>query len=208
MICPRCHLPPTVGILHAGAPYGLGEPRWCVNRATEFSDPCGEDLVAAGLAPAPPPPEPPKVLERHVLARVLAYLKKRGARAWRNNVGSRETDHGKIPMGLGPGTADVVACYRGRWISVECKAPEGGRQTKLQKKHEAGVRAAGGLYVLARDVDDVKRALDHLDLVLNRREAEFAALRAGACVGEAGVRFYQERCAELEAEIEAMRAGL
>lgn len=199
--CPSCqHDVEPVPFVPGSKDPWASAPRMCPREQ-------GVDLVALG-AMAPPQREAPKRLERHVLAEVRRYLRKRGAGEWRNGVGSLDTDHGKIPMGLGPGTADVIACYRGRFVAVECKAPTGGRQTPLQKKHEAAVRKAGGMYVLARDVDDVRRALDWLDAVLKRREDELAALRAGACVGEAGVRFYQDRCVELEAELAAMREGL
>lgn len=46
----------------------------------------------------------------------------------------------------------------GRFLGVECKAPKG-RQSKKQKAMQERIERLGGLYVLAKGVDDLKRQI-------------------------------------------------
>tara|TARA_R100001510_G_C7609764_1_gene173694 strand:+ start:549 stop:761 length:213 start_codon:yes stop_codon:yes gene_type:complete len=45
------------------------------------------------------------------------------------------------------GVPDIIACYQGRFIGIECKA-NGGKPTALQKKHLADIKNAKGLSLL------------------------------------------------------------
>ena len=45
------------------------------------------------------------------------------------------------------GVPDIIACYEGRFIGIECKA-NGGKPTALQKKHLADIKKAKGLSLL------------------------------------------------------------
>lgn len=58
------------------------------------------------------------------------------------------------------GTGDIVGLIAptGRMLMIECKSATGA-QRKEQQTMERVVTAMGGLYVLARSVDDVDRAL-------------------------------------------------
>lgn len=62
------------------------------------------------------------------------------------------------------GMADLVGWIDGRWLEVEVKMREG-RQKLSQERHEALVRAHGGIYVLARSPEEAERliraALEH-----------------------------------------------
>jgi hypothetical protein len=49
----------------------------------------------------------------------------------------------------------------GRFIGVECKAPDG-RQSPVQKQMESEIHKRNGTYVLARSIEDVEEALNHL----------------------------------------------
>ena len=51
--------------------------------------------------------------------------------------------------GLGVGSADLVGCYRGRFVAIECKAPDG-RVSEAQECWGRAVTRVGGLYLLAR----------------------------------------------------------
>ena len=42
------------------------------------------------------------------------------------------------------GTPDVLVCYRGQFIAIECKRPVGGRLTALQVQTLERIREAGG----------------------------------------------------------------
>lgn len=59
-----------------------------------------------------------------------------------------------------PGTADIcgVLAPAGRFLAIECKSATG-KQRKAQVTFQRVVEAMGGIYVLARSVDDVDRAL-------------------------------------------------
>lgn len=61
-----------------------------------------------------------------------------------------------------PGDPDIVVCYRGRYVAVEAKAPDG-RQSSIQRIRQEQIEDAGGMYVLAYSVEDVVSALDRLD---------------------------------------------
>lgn len=52
------------------------------------------------------------------------------------------------------GHADVLACVGGRYVAIELKSPSG-RQSEQQKNYQAAVERSGGIYILARSVQDV-----------------------------------------------------
>ena len=60
------------------------------------------------------------------------------------------------------GRADRRVCYRGRWLSIEAKAGSR-KQTDDQKRNQSSVEAAGGRYIVARDLLDVQEALRRID---------------------------------------------
>ena len=73
-----------------------------------------------------------------------------GCLLWRNNTGMATWDNGaRTRYGLGVGSADLVGCYRGRFVAIECKAADG-RISQTQECWGRSVEWAGGLYVLAR----------------------------------------------------------
>jgi Holliday junction resolvase-like predicted endonuclease len=51
------------------------------------------------------------------------------------------------------GTSDVIACYRGQFVSVEVKVGKD-RQSPEQVKTEQDVKRAGGLYWMVRTLDE------------------------------------------------------
>lgn len=52
------------------------------------------------------------------------------------------------------GTADLLCCARGRFIAVELKSDRG-TQSEDQRDYELDVVAAGGVYIIGRDPDQV-----------------------------------------------------
>ena len=64
--------------------------------------------------------------------------------------------------GSKPGDPDMVACYRGRYVAIEAKTP-GGRQRYEQKDRQREIEAAGGIYILAYDLDTIANILDTID---------------------------------------------
>lgn len=53
------------------------------------------------------------------------------------------------------GHSDLLACVAGRYVAIEAKSATG-RQRPEQAAFQAAVERAGGVYVLARSLSDVK----------------------------------------------------
>ena len=74
---------------------------------------------------------------------------------FRNNVGSAEMRGGhRVAFGVGgPGAADLIGMFRGRFLAAEIKTPTG-RQSPEQRQFQQLVERRGGIYVIWRSVDD------------------------------------------------------
>jgi hypothetical protein len=68
----------------------------------------------------------------------------------------------KVHQSLGcyPGVADLYAIKDGRSVWIEVKRP-GGRQSDDQAQFQSEVEKHGGIYILARSVEDVKGAIEN-----------------------------------------------
>ncbi len=78
--------------------------------------------------------------EAKVKARVIKLLKERGA-------------YYAMPVAGGFGNAgvpDILVCYRGKFIGIECKAGRG-QTTALQDKHLEDIKRAGGISLVVRE---------------------------------------------------------
>jgi Holliday junction resolvase len=54
-------------------------------------------------------------------------------------------------MGLGrSGIPDIIGCYKGNFIAIECKAGKG-QLTALQARELGSIKAAGGFVFVARE---------------------------------------------------------
>ena len=60
-----------------------------------------------------------------------------------------------------PGDPDIVVCSQGRFIGIEAKTYDG-VQSNIQKLRQKQIEQAGGIYILARSVDDVAQIVDKL----------------------------------------------
>jgi hypothetical protein len=103
--------------------------------------------------------------ESQALAAIQDALIAAGAVTWRCNTGVAVYGAAKVRYGLGIGAADLVGVYRGRFFGVEVKSSRG-RQSPAQKAWQRAVEGAGGIYVLARDVDT---AMDGVVGTIERR---------------------------------------
>jgi Holliday junction resolvase len=84
---------------------------------------------------------------------VVATLKKAGAYCF-------------YPVAGGFGSAgipDIVACYMGRFIAIECKAGKG-KTTALQDRNIAQIKDAGGFAIVVNEENliEVQEILDHI----------------------------------------------
>ena len=61
------------------------------------------------------------------------------------------------------GVPDIICCYKGRFLGLECKLP-GGRLTELQKRAIEQINRAGGFACRVESVEDVKRVIERVDL--------------------------------------------
>ena len=97
--------------------------------------------------------------ERHVQNEILrAFGTKRWMRIWRANVGVARMGSRVVRFGV-PGQADLTGILPdGRRLEVEAKSATG-RQSIAQRNFQHLIERFGGLYVLARSVEDVRLAL-------------------------------------------------
>ena len=101
--------------------------------------------------------------ESQVLRDCLAWLSAQpDTFCFRNNTGfARDPISGRAVRFGVPGAADILACVRGRAVAVETKSTRGKQQPEqvvFQRAWERG----GGLYVLARSLQDMQLALASL----------------------------------------------
>lgn len=58
------------------------------------------------------------------------------------------------------GDPDMIACVNGRFLAIEAKVDTA--QSDWQKRRQAQIEAAGGKYIIAKSVDDVRAAVELL----------------------------------------------
>src|SRR5262245_45900280 len=103
--------------------------------------------------------------EREVKAAILAFLKTMpGVGAFPIDVGAVKTRPRVVRFGF-PGLADIIGCKTVTWpescarfLAIECKR-EGEEPTAAQEAFLYSVHKAGGIAIVARNVEDVARAL-------------------------------------------------
>lgn len=59
------------------------------------------------------------------------------------------------------GVPDLLVCYKGRFIGIECKN-EKGKTSPLQDVNIQQIKKAGGISFVARSVEDVIKELDKI----------------------------------------------
>ena len=95
------------------------------------------------------------MLERDIVTAIRKYLASLGSDVffWK--------EHGSV-YGTN-GVPDIICCYKGRFLGLECKLP-GGRLTKLQKRTIEKINRAGGVACRVESVEDAKRVIERVDL--------------------------------------------
>jgi hypothetical protein len=79
---------------------------------------------------------------------------------YRNNAGGMSGKHKGKPwfVKFGKvGMPDIVAVFKGRYIGIEVKGPKG-FQSRVQTEFQVELEKAGGIYILARSIEDVQKA--------------------------------------------------
>jgi len=100
-----------------------------------------------------------KTPERAVLRACLDYLRVRHHLVARINNGAFQTKGGGFVRCTDvPGIADIMGItFDGKALAVECKS-DTGRLSRAQEIFKAAWIARGGVYVLARSVEDLREA--------------------------------------------------
>ena len=88
--------------------------------------------------------------EKAIENRIKAYLKSIGAYYFKH--------HGNQFSQVG--VPDIVACYKGRFIGIEVKN-ETGKTSPLQDINLKMINEAGGIGIVARSVEDVRKIIDN-----------------------------------------------
>ena len=101
-----------------------------------------------------------KIPEKQVMKAVFDYLVANRIFCWRNNSGAFRTDKRFIHF-CAAGSPDIIAVHRGRFIGIECKGSKG-RQTPQQKQFQEAIELSGGIYILAKSIDDVAAVIDNM----------------------------------------------
>ena len=57
-----------------------------------------------------------------------------------------------------PGDPDLVCCIKGRYVGIEVKTATG-KLSEIQKIRADEIKCAGGIWILARSVEDVQNEL-------------------------------------------------
>lgn len=83
----------------------------------------------------------------------MAALRKRGAFVWKNHGGPT----------MMSGLPDIAGVYRGYFIAIETKMPEGKQPSAVQLLRHDQIRAAGGIVEVARSVAEALTVLARVD---------------------------------------------
>jgi hypothetical protein len=78
--------------------------------------------------------------------------------SWPNNTGALKDATGRLVRYGFPGSPDVIACIKGRFVGVECKVGKD-RASEQQVRFSTALESHAGIYILARSVDDVRNRL-------------------------------------------------
>lgn len=73
--------------------------------------------------------------------------------------------------GASKGVPDIIACYRGRFIGIECKATSKDRPTPLQLKNLRGIKEMNGVALIIH-ADNINLLVRTLEIIRSRYESK------------------------------------
>ena len=94
--------------------------------------------------------------ESDVVAATMLALSRIGALVMRNNSGALRDATGRLVRFGMKGSADIIACHRGRFVAVECKQ-QGKRPSPYQMRYAVSVMDAEGIYAVVRSKEEAER---------------------------------------------------
>lgn len=91
---------------------------------------------------------------------LIEFGSRPGLRIWRSNAGAARTRTGALVRFGVPGQADLsgIIAPHGRRLEIEVKSATG-RQSDQQRKFQEMIESMGGIYILARSLEDVRNGL-------------------------------------------------
>lgn len=89
---------------------------------------------------------------------ILKYLAIKHIFHYRNNTGAFRTERGGFYRFGEVGSPDIICVARGRYIGIECKSLTG-KLNDNQLDFKERLEEAGGMYIVARSLDDVTKIL-------------------------------------------------
>lgn len=93
--------------------------------------------------------------ESHIVHAILDWFAWNKILAWRNQSGAIKAEGGYyVKLGT-KGMPDIIAIHGGHPIGIECKT-ETGKQSPGQKEFAKKWEDAGGTYIIARSIEDVR----------------------------------------------------
>ena len=94
------------------------------------------------------------MLERDIVAAIKRYLASLGSDVffWKEHGGAYGTS----------GIPDIICCYKGRFLGLEAKLPDG-RLTELQKRALDKINRAGGIARRVESVEDARAIIRQAD---------------------------------------------
>ena len=95
------------------------------------------------------------MLERDLIIAIKVYLMSLGSDIffWKEHGGCYGTN----------GIPDIICCYKGRFLGLEAKLPNG-KLTVLQRRALDKINAAGGIARRVESVEDVKAVIAQADM--------------------------------------------
>lgn len=103
--------------------------------------------------------------EHDLQTKIIKLIRERGGVATRVNSGSivfKRSGYTNVLKLADKGTSDIIACYQGRYLAIEVKFDDG-KPSEEQIEFGKTVNKAGGIFLLAYNLEDVDGELDILD---------------------------------------------
>lgn len=69
------------------------------------------------------------------------------------------------------GLPDIICCYRGHYIALETKMPDGGNASQVQQLVHSKIARSGGVVLVVRSVDQALNVLVQIDEALDNHQS-------------------------------------
>ena len=92
--------------------------------------------------------------EKDTQKAILQYLEAKRIFHYRNNTGAVKTESGRFIRFGNVGSPDIIAVVKGTYIGIEVKDIKG-KLSPSQIAFQKELEKAGGIYIVARDIDTI-----------------------------------------------------